>query len=268
MLAHHKYRELRDRAIGAADNAYERLSRTNDYQRNTRNLKVIQFFVVTLSAAATGIVNSLAHVKRLGLPIAIVLALAVTAFVEGYYFVLRHGLTTVYKSGRQRMWASLCYRAIQATMILNAAMLSCYIVGFEVPPWLNLWNHYSILAHFTIALIGVSLVRDSDSVVAHRMLELKTETAHADVVTARRAAAIGSPLVLAFAWIRGFFDSVSIAFRLMFRSGGFPKSYVDEVEATAREQYGQLKSASSGRQFPVPVPGSLPPAPKDPAQRP
>jgi hypothetical protein len=255
MLAHHKYRELRDRAIGAADNAYEKLSRTNDYQRNARNLKVIQFCVVTLSAAATGIVNSLAHVERLGLPIAIALALAVTGFVEGYYFVLRHGLTTVYKSGRQRMWATLCYRAIQGTMILNAALLSCYIVGFEIPPWLNLWNHYSILAHFTIALIGVSLVRDSDSVVAHRMLELKAETAHADVVTARRAAAVGSPLVLMFAWIRGVLDSVSIAFRLLFRSGGFPKSYIEEVERMAREQFPDSARPVPARVLHVPPKG-------------
>jgi hypothetical protein len=237
MLAHHKYQQVRDRATAAADNAYERLSRTNDYQRNARNLKVIQFSVVTLSAAATGIVNSLAHVERLGVPIAIALALAVTAFVEGYYFVLRHGLTTVYKNGRQRMWAALCYRAIQVTMVLNAALLSCYIVGFDVPWQLAWWNHYSILAHFTIALVGVSLVRDSDSVVAHRMLELKAATSQQDLITARRAAAIGSPLVLMFAWIRGFFDSVSIAFRLLFRSGGFPKSYLSEVETMARQQF-------------------------------
>ena len=267
MLAHHKYQQFRDRAIGAADNAYEKLSRTNDYQRNARNLKVIQFFVVTLSAGATGVVNSLAHIQRLGVPLAIALALAVTSFVEGYYFTLRHGLTSVYKSGRQRMWATLCYRAIQATMILNAALLSCYIVGFEIPPWLNLWNHYSILAHFTIALVGVSLVRDSDSVVAHRMLVLKTETSHTDLITARRAAAIGSPLVLMFAWIRGFLDSVSIAVRLLFRSGGFPKSYVEQVETIAKTQFTDLDNPAP-RQFPRAAPVSFPLPPKGPAQRP
>lgn len=264
MLAHHKYQQLRDRAIGAADNAYEKLSRTNDYQRNARNLKVIQFCVVTLSACATGIVNSLAHIERLGQPIAIALAIAVTGFVEGYYFVLRHGLTTVYKSGRQRMWASICYRAIQATMVLNAALLSCYVVGFEIPWQLEWWNHYSILAHFTIALIGVSLVRDSDSVVAHRMLVLKAETSREDLITARRAAAMGSPLVLMFAWIRGFLDSISIAVRLLFRSGGFPKSYVEQVETIAKTQFAELDAGPRSRPSPAP-PSTFP---KGPAQRP
>jgi len=269
MLAHHQYQQARDRLVGAADNAYEKLAATSDYQRNANSLKVIQVAVVTLSAAATGIVNSFAHVERLGWPAAIILAIAVTSFVEVFYFTLRHGLVAVYKSGRQRLYASFCYRAIQATMILNAALLCSYIVGFEAPPWLMLWNHWSIVCHFGLALIGVSLVRDSDAVVANRMLELKAETSRQDLITARKVAAIGSPLVLAFAWLRGFFDSVSIAFRLLFRSGGFPKSYLEQVDVIARSQFSHLDAITMphGRQFPRPAPGSISTLPKGPAQR-
>jgi hypothetical protein len=271
MLAHHRYQAARDRVIGAIDNAYDRLAATDDYKRNANNLKVIQVCVVTVSAAATGIVNSIAHVSRLGWPLAILLAAAVTGFVEGFYFVLRHGLTAVYKSGKQRLYAMICYRAIQATMILNLALLCSYIVGFSVPPWLNLWNHWSIVCHFTLALIGVSLVRDSDSVVANRMLELKAETARQDLITSRRAAAIGSPVVLVFANLRGFFDSISIAFRLLFRGGGFAKSYIEQVETIAKTQYSHLDDITTphGQPFPRSVtnfPGSSPP--KGPAQRP
>lgn len=267
MLAHHQYTAARNRVVGAADNAYEKLSRTDDYQRNANSLKVIQLAVVTVSASATGIVNSLAHVERLGWPLAIILAVAITSFVEGFFFTLRHGLVSVYKPGRQRLYASACYRLIQVTMVLNAALLCSYIVGFEAPPWLLTWNHWSVVCHFTLALVGVSLVRDADAVIANRMLELKAETSRQDLITARKAAAIGSPLVLFFAWLRGFFDSVSIAVRLLFRSGGFPKSYLEQVEAIARTQFSHLDNitAPHGRQFPVAAPVQT--LPKGHAQR-
>jgi hypothetical protein len=81
---------------------------------------------VTLSAVATGYVNAFAHQKRLGWIGASILALLIMGFVEKFYFTLRHGLTTTYKSGRQRLVATLCYRTIQATMILNAAVLCAW----------------------------------------------------------------------------------------------------------------------------------------------
>jgi hypothetical protein len=152
------------------------------------------------------------------------------AFVEKFYFTLRHGLTTTYKSGKQRLYAAVWYRILQATMVLNATLLGLWIVGIEPPPWLLFYNHYSIAIHFCAALIGVSAVRDSDAVVENRMLELKAETARQDLITARKAAAIGSPLVLVFAKLRGFLDSVSLSFRLLFRGGGFAKSYVEQLE--------------------------------------
>jgi hypothetical protein len=101
------------------------------------------------------------------------LALLIVAFVERLYFVLRHGLTTVYLAGKQRFYAMICYRGIQLTMILNAMILTAWIVGFPVPDWLETWNHWSIAFHFGLALVGVRAVRDSDSVVANPILELK-----------------------------------------------------------------------------------------------
>ncbi len=48
----------------------------------------------------------------------------IVAFVERFYFVLRHGLTSVYQAGKQRSYALLCYRAIQITMILHGAIVT------------------------------------------------------------------------------------------------------------------------------------------------
>jgi hypothetical protein len=117
-----------------------------------------------------------------------------------------------------------------------------------------------------LALIGVQAVRDSDSVVANRILELKAATARQDLITARKATAIGSPLALITANVRGFFDSVSISFRLLFRGGGFAKEYVEQIEVIAKTQYSHLDNITMphGRQYPAPVS----PLPKGPAQRP
>jgi hypothetical protein len=115
--------------------------------------------------------------------------------------------------------------------------LFLWIIRLSPPEWLLWYNHYSLAIHFAAALIGVSAVRDSDAVVENRMLELKAETARQDLITAQKSAAIGSPLVLIFAKVRGFFDSVSLAFRLLFRRTGFAKNYVEQIDQIAREQY-------------------------------
>lgn len=227
---------IRDR-VG---NAYERLAGTDDYQKNERNLKLIQVCVVTVSAVATGFVNSLSHVERLGWPLAIGLALLITGFVEKFFFTLRHGLTTVYKSGAQRLYAQLWYRILQATMILNVALLGVWIVGISPPEWLLLYNHYSIGIHFAAALIGVTMVRDADAVIQNRILELRAETGRQDLITARRAAAIGSPLALIAAKVRGLFDAIALSFRLLFSGGGFSKKYMAQLAEVEREQYGYL----------------------------
>ena len=198
----------------------------------------------------------------LGVGAGCMLALLVVAFVEKFYFTLRHGLTTTYKNGKQRIYAQFWYRILQATMVLNATLLGLWIIGIAPPPWLLFYNHYSIAIHFCAALIGVSAVRDSDAVIENRMLELKAETARQDLITARKAAAIGSPLVLIFAKLRGFFDSVSLSFRLLFRGGGFAKDYAEQIDVIAKTQYAHLDNITTphGRRFPA----SVTPLPKRP----
>jgi hypothetical protein len=244
---------LRDR-LG---NAYEQIASGDDYKKNTRDLRVIQWAVVTVSAIATGFTNGFAHRDRIGDEASFGLAVLIVAFVERFYFVLRHGLTTTYQAGKQRFYAMVCYRAIQITMILNGAILTAYIVGLDVPTWLNLWNHWSIAFHFGLALIGVQAVRDSDSVVENQMLELKAATAAQDIITAQKTAAVGNPIVLIFAKIRGFFDAIGLALRLLFRRGNFAQEYLEQIDAiaptshtaTARRPGFVSQSPKSGRNW-------------------
>ena len=63
------------------------------------------------------------------------------------------------------------------------------------------------------------------------MLELKAATAAQDIITAQRTSAIGNPLVLITARVRGFFDAVSLALRLLFRRGNFAKEYLSQIDA-------------------------------------
>ncbi len=149
-------------------NAYERIAGSDDYARNQSSLRLIQVCVITASACATGFVNAFAHRERLGWVGASLLAILITGFVEKFYFALRHGLTTIYKSRKQRFFASLSRRVIQITMILNAGILCAWVVGAALPESLRLYNQWSIAIHFSLALIGVSAVRDSDAVVISR----------------------------------------------------------------------------------------------------
>lgn len=257
---------LRDR-IG---NAYEQIAEGSDYRKNENNLRIIQAAVVTVSAVATGFVNAFAHRERIGDHAAFGLALLIVAFVERFYFVLRHGLTTTYKAGKQRFYAMVCYRAIQATMILNAMILTSWVVGFPIPAWLDVWNHWSIAMHFGLALIGVQAVRDTDAVIENRMLELKASTARQDIITLRKAAAIGSPLSLIAARVRGIFDAIALSFRLLFSGGGFSKKYVEQINAIAAEQYAHLDAlpeALPTQTLPAPRrPGFVNESPKAPAR--
>jgi hypothetical protein len=108
------------------ENIYDRIAGDDDYQRNESKLRLIQICVITASAVATGCVNAFAHRERIGWVGAGALAILITGFVEVFYFTLRHGLSTTYKSGMQRLAATLCYRTIQVTMILNAAVLCAW----------------------------------------------------------------------------------------------------------------------------------------------
>jgi len=197
------------------ENIYERIAGNDDYQRNDRSLTLIQFCVITVSAVGTGCVNAFAHKDRIGWIGAGLLAVLIIGFVEKFYFTLRHGLQTTYKSGAQRLAAKLCYRVIQITITLNAAVLCVWIAGETMPPLLEKWNRWSIVIHFTLALLGVTAVRDSDAVATHRRLELKAETTRQDLVTLRKATMLGNPLVLFAAKLRGFLDGVRLARELL-----------------------------------------------------
>ena len=72
------------------------------------------------------------------------------------------------------------------------------------------------------------------------MLELKAATARQDIITLRKAAAIGSPLALLSARVRGIFDAIALSFRLLWSGGGFSKKYIEQINQIAAEQYGHL----------------------------
>jgi hypothetical protein len=171
--------------------------------------------VTVASACATGFVNAFAHRERLGWVGASLLVILITGFVEKFYFALRHGLTTIYKSRKQRFFASLCCRVIQITMILNAGILCAWVVGAALPESLQLYNQWTIAIHFSLALIGVSAVRDADAVVEDRIRKLKAEAVQEDILTTRRAAINDNPLVLIAARLRGFLDGMSLAVNLL-----------------------------------------------------
>jgi uncharacterized protein (DUF934 family) len=197
------------------ESVYEWIAGNDDYQRNDNNLRMIQFCVITVSALGTGFVNAFAHRERLGWTGAALLAALITGFVEKFYFTLRHGLLTIYKSRKQRLAARLCYRVIQATMILNATILCAWVAGIALPEFLQFWNRWSIAVHFGLALIGVSAVRDYDAVAESRIRELKADAAREDIVTIRRAAVGASPFLLLAAKLRGGLDGISLAFKLL-----------------------------------------------------
>lgn len=58
--------------------------------------------------------------------------------------------------------------------------------------------------------------------VANRILELKSEAARQDILTVRKAAALGSPLVLFAAKLRGLLDGAMLACELLKDKSGLP----------------------------------------------
>lgn len=99
-----------------------------------------------------------------------------------------------------------------------------------MPPLLESWVRWSIALQFSLALIGVTAVRDLDSVAAHRRLELKAETARQDLLTLRKAAMLGNPLVLFAAKLRGFLDGVRLARELLNNRSGPPSECGGQAE--------------------------------------
>jgi len=222
------------------ENIYDKIASDDDYQRNESKLRLIQICVITASAVATGCVNAFAHRERIGWVGAGALAILITGFVEVFYFTLRHGLSTTYKSGMQRFAATLCYRTIQVTMILNAAVLCAWVTGVAMPPILASWNRWSIALHFTLALLGVAAVRDSNPVVAHKILELKAETAKQDLITLRKAAMLGNPLVLFAAKLRGLLDGAKLARELLGGKVDIPAGYATQIDEITRGRLDQI----------------------------
>jgi hypothetical protein len=166
-------------------------------------------------AAATGFVNAFVHRERLGWIGATLLAVLITGFVEKFYFTLRHGLVTIYKSRKQRFAAKLCYNVIKASMIMNATILCAWVAGVALPGFLQFWYRWSIALQFGLALLGVSAVRDYDAVAESRIRELKADAAREDIVTIRRAAVGDNPFLLLAAKLRGWLDGVSLALKLL-----------------------------------------------------
>jgi len=95
------------------------------------------------------------------------------------------GRSTAGDPAAQRFAAKLCYRVIQATMILNATILCAWVAGIALPEFLQFWNRWSIAVHFALALVGVSAVRDYDAVAESRIRELKADAAREDIVEPR-----------------------------------------------------------------------------------
>jgi hypothetical protein len=197
------------------ESIYDRIAGGDDYQRNDKNLRLIQFCVITMSAAATGFVNAFAHRERLGWIGATLLAALITGFVEKFYFTLRHGLVTIYKSRKQRFAAKLCYHVIKASMIMNATILCAWVAGVTLPGFLQFWYRWAIALQFGLALLGVSAVRDYDAVAESRIRELKADAAREDIVTIRSAAVSDNPFLLLAAKLRGWLDGASLAYKLL-----------------------------------------------------
>src|SRR5262245_7513285 len=243
-------------------NIYERIAGNDDYQRNEKSLQLIQVCVITISAGATGFVNAFAHRERLGWVGASLLAILITGFVEKFYFALRHGLTTIYKTRKQRFVAWLSYRAIQLSMALNAAILCAWVVGSTLPEPLRIYNKWTIALHFTLALVGVSAVRDADAVVEDRIRKLKAEAIDEDIVTIRRAAINDNPLVLAAAKVRGFLDGWSLALQLIrdkpdFSANDVNKQLADHSPRLCLPSAGESTVTDISGKTPAPVNAAL-----------
>ncbi len=230
---------------GKAANAYDTLASSDSYRRVSGRLKLIDLCAATLAAISTAYANGYSHTARIGMAGATVLALLAFAIVEFSTFTLEDGLRETFKGGTQRLLANLTYWAIRATMVANGALLSCFIAGVTPPAQLRFWSHWSFAFHLAVGLVLIPLIRNADPVTAHRMLELKAETAHADLVTTRKSAAIGNPVVLASARVRGFFDALALAWSLLWQKNGFAAKYAAEVDKLRFQQFGWADEARS-----------------------
>jgi hypothetical protein len=106
--------------------------------------------------------------------------------------------------------------------------------------WHGLSTTWSITLHFTLALLGVAAVRDSKPVVAHKILELKAETAKQDLITIRKAAMLGNPLALFAAKLRGLLDGAKLARELLDGKVDIPAGYAMQIDEITRGRLDQI----------------------------
>jgi len=59
--------------------------------------------------------------------------------------------------------------------------------------------------------------------------ELRAETARQDIVTLRKSAAIGSPLAFLSARLRGYFDAVTLSFRIYIHESLTPEQALNRL---------------------------------------
>jgi hypothetical protein len=77
-------------------------------------------------------------------------------------------------------------------------------------------------------------------VVAHKILELKAETAKQDLITLRKAAMLGNPLVLFAAKLRGLLDGASLARELLGGKVDLAAGYVGQTDEGIKGRPEQL----------------------------
>jgi len=122
-------------------------------------------------------------------------------------------------------------------MTLNATILCAWVVGIALPPYLQVYSRYSIALHFLLALIGVSAVIDHDAVAESRIRELKAEAGREDIIAIRRAAVSDSPFLLFAAKLRGWFDGVNLAFKLLQDKPEFSASDAKQISGSPGNLY-------------------------------
>lgn len=231
--------------------AYANLANSENYKSVDGCLKLITWTVATVSAIATAYVNGFSHETRLtflagaktyGVLLAIALGLATFAIVEGSLYTLEQGLRTTFKGGTQRALANLGKYTIKLTMVANAAYLVCVIGDVAPPGNLLIWNRWAFVVHFAIGLILIPAIRDSDPVVAARMLELRAATAQEDQIVSRLASALASPFALAGVWLRGQLDGMGLGWKLFRNKSGFsPRTYTENLNRLHTARFGHIE---------------------------
>lgn len=248
------------------NNAYQKLATTSAQIWNSRALFIASIALTTLSAIATAYVNAMEHEDVIGRKLAIGLAVLIFCIVEGTLLISNHGLLNVYTNNRQRLWATVAYWLIKVAMWLNIAILCCYLGQIPLPYWLAFWNKWSVALHAAIGLILIDLIRNNDSVKQYKMAELRAATAEQDALTARLLKSYSSGIIWASA-LRGVFDGLVGAWKILRISSGFPKQIAERIQNVIDGRHPNVRLVGPGTpQAPLrtSAPVALPSAPATP----